>query len=261
MAIPLFVNEKLDSIFISYDMMKDNWYTQTNKFVLANISLDYFEFLFRHFLDAVEHLEDKLKVESMNHKLSRMNERLKNIAVLDRLTTLYNRQGFAEKIEELSAQMGEKEEITIFYADLDNFKYYNDNYGHDIGDLILVKFSNILKELSEENGFAVRYGGDEFVMVLRSGEKEKIRHTAECIYESIQNCNYFLDDISAKIGKKVTVDPTYYVSCSVGIATVNALNMKDGIDETMKKADETLYYIKRTCKHRFELWDDVKELL
>ena len=98
-------------------------------------------------------------------------------------------------------------------------------------------------------------------MVLRSGEKEKIRHTAECIYESIQNCNYFLDDISAKIGKKVTVEPAYYVSCSVGIATVNALNMKDGIDETMKKADETLYYIKRTCKHRFELWDDVKELL
>lgn len=261
MAVPLFVNEKLDSIFISYVMMKDNWYTQTNKFVLANTSLDYFEFLFRHFLDAVEHLEDKSKVEHMNQKLSKMNERLKNIAVLDRLTALYNRQGFAEKIEELSAQMGEKEEITIFYADLDNFKYYNDNYGHDIGDLILVKFSNILKELSEENGFAVRYGGDEFVMVLRSGEKEKIRHTAECIYESIQNCNYFLDDISAKIGKKVTVDPTYYVSCSVGIATVNALNMKDGIDETMKKADETLYYIKRTCKHRFELWDDVKELL
>ncbi|MBQ4524297.1 MAG: diguanylate cyclase [Lachnospiraceae bacterium] len=261
MAVPLFVNEKLDSIFISYVMMKDNWYTQTNKFVLANISLDYFEFLFRHFLDAIEHLEDKSKVEKMNRKLSRMNERLKNIAVSDRLTGLYNRQGFAEKIEELSEQLDEKEQIAIFYADLDNFKYYNDNYGHDIGDLILVKFSNILKELASEQGFAVRYGGDEFVMILRSGEKEKIRATAECIYESIRNCNYFLDDISVKIGEKVTVDPDYYVSCSVGIATVGAIDMKDGIDETMKKADETLYYIKRTCKHRFELWDDVRDLI
>ena len=177
------------------------------------------------------------------------------------MTGLYNRQGFAEKIEELSEQLDEKEQIAIFYADLDNFKYYNDNYGHDIGDLILVKFSNILKELASEQGFAVRYGGDEFVMILRSGEKEKIRATAECIYESIRNCNYFLDDISVKIGEKVTVDPDYYVSCSVGIATVGAIDMKDGIDETMKKADETLYYIKRTCKHRFELWDDVRDLI
>lgn len=261
MAVPIFVNEKLYSVFIAYVMMKDDWYIQSNKFVLANTSLDYFEFLFRHFLDAVEHLEDKNKVERMNCQLSKMNERLKNIAVMDRLTSLYNRQGFAEKMEELSGYMEEQERIAIFYADLDNFKYYNDNFGHDIGDLILVKFSNILKDLSDENGFAVRYGGDEFVMILRSGETEKIRQIAESIYESIRSRNYFLDDISAKVGEKVSVSPEHYVSCSVGIAIVDMAQIKYGIDETMKKADETLYYIKRTCKHRFEIWDDVKDFL
>lgn len=88
-------------------------------------------------LDAVERLNAKIEIKAINAKLQKSS-------VTDLLTGLLNRQGFAKKLEDFSdystKQNFEEQETTILYIDLDNFKYCNDTFGHDIGDLMLKSF-------------------------------------------------------------------------------------------------------------------------
>ena len=67
--------------------------------------------------------------------IEKANDRLKIMAVKDQLTGIYNRQGLNEIFK------GKFDQIAVIYADLDNFKYYNDTFGHEVGDLVLVQFA------------------------------------------------------------------------------------------------------------------------
>jgi diguanylate cyclase (GGDEF)-like protein len=74
-----------------------------------------------------------------------MNDKLSYVALMDNLTGLYNRQGLQHNMDNMSEETDMFN--VILYIDLDNFKYYNDNFGHEIGDLILVSFANMIKEI------------------------------------------------------------------------------------------------------------------
>ena len=63
---------------------------------------------------------------------------------------------------------------SIMYLDLDHFKYYNDTFGHSVGDVIIKAFADIFRKASEGEGDVIRFGGDEFLIVIESAEKEKI---------------------------------------------------------------------------------------
>ena len=188
-----------------------------------------------------------------------LNEKLSYIVNFDRLTGLYNRQGLYDKVDEYEAA-GVKD-IYLAYVDLDNFKYYNDHFGHDVGDVILKEVADVFRESCNENDIAVRYGGDEFILLINSDCDDKAKSIATQIYDSFEKNNFFIEMVGKLIGKKIEIPDENKISCSIGIAKVDGSSIKKGLSDAIKKADDTLYYIKRTTKRQCKIWDEVKDQL
>lgn len=265
---PIFTNEKQDSIFITYSVLKDSWNSLNNKVSYGKDELPMFMFVFRELLAAIERLEDKKEIESINKELKKVNDRLSQLAITDMLTGLLNRQGLSEKTEQLyglDARVKRKNELTIMYADLDNFKYYNDTFGHDVGDIILCGFANIIKKICDENnGFAVRYGGDEFMLIINSVDREEIDRLAKLIYSTIKERDSFVPEVCEALGEEIVIPQERKLSTSIGIFFVPEVDKnepKKSVYSAISRADEVLYHIKKTTKHRHVFYDDVKDLL
>lgn len=182
-----------------------------------------------------------------------INEKLNELAVTDMLTGLYNRQGFAKMVEEHS---NSSNQVAILYADLDNFKFYNDTFGHDVGDVILKEFAKVFKSVSDGIGYAVRYGGDEFLVVLNNVDKEEACRVADKIYDAISDG--FVPVVSQYVKQDVHIPRDKFVSCSIGIASSKDSSLEH-INETMKKADQALYFMKKHTKGSYILWEDIHE--
>lgn len=263
LAIPYFKNDVLDKIIITYSIMRNAWNRQENKFLVSEDNLQYFTLVFSTLVDAIERAKDKIEIEQkenieqMNKQLSGLNEKLVSIANFDKLTGLYNRQGFYDKIEEYTNE--NRKGFCLAYIDLDNFKYYNDNFGHDVGDVVLCEIATLFKNICEDKDIAVRYGGDEFLILFETYNIREAKEKVERVYAEIKKKNFFIDTICEILKKKLNIPDESKISCSIGISNVEGRNLREGITDAIKKADDTLYYIKRTTKRKCEIWDDIKE--
>ncbi len=107
-------------------------------------------------------------------KLSIANRKLKDIYNKDQLTGIYNRVAYAEMIApEFKNYYEEGIICAIGFIDVDKFKQINDTYGHEYGDEVLKKVANIIKENCPNDGYACRYGGDEFILFFPNATEEK----------------------------------------------------------------------------------------
>ena len=177
-------------------------------------------------------------------------------AVTDQLTGIYNREGFYRKLTTLLAEFkhGKREpKLGLMFVDLDNFKPYNDTYGHDIGDLVLVRMSDIFKKLCKEGGFACRYGGDEFLLVFYTDNVGFLEEKAKKIYEEIRLTNGFEKEISEKLGEAACIDKSKRISCSIGITTAIDIRSEEDLNAMIKRADDLLYRIKASTKGTYKL--------
>ncbi len=251
MCIPMYNNEILRGIFIAIINMHENLLSNINLF--SNNEFTIFKFAGIQIIDAIERLNAKIEIKAMNAKLQKSS-------VTDLLTGLLNRQGFAKKIEDLSefsaSQHHDNQETTILYIDLDNFKYCNDTFGHDIGDLMLKKISGLFTQIVNNRGYIVRYGGDEFVIVLPNFSTDFGVEISKKIFEGIKENGYFIQDISAALKRNVEIDDAHKISCSIGISTAKRYS-HDAIMECLKHADAALYDIKKGTKHNYKVWDSI----
>lgn len=110
------------------------------------------------------------------------------LAYTDGLTNTNNRAAVDIKFKELDNKY--KSNITIVSFDLNNFKYVNDNFGHHIGDELLIKFAGILQETLGSIGFVGRMGGDEFIAILNNIDIEVIKSKIDDMKEKIEDYNY-----------------------------------------------------------------------
>lgn len=251
LCVPFYVNEKLDSIFVTYIMMKDNWSSPINRYMQDESDYDMYALVFQQLLDALAKLESQRKIQKINAKLERS-------AVTDFLTGLYNRDGFFMNIENmLMTSLREKGsmDLSLIYVDLDNFKYYNDTFGHDIGDMVLKEIAAILKKVSKNNGFATRFGGDEFLVVLMSARREHAEKAARQIMKKIRDAQSFIPMIEEFLGEKVEVPENKKVTCSMGIVLRENVKDKQEFSEIIKEADQALYSIKRSTKNDYRFAD------
>lgn len=262
--VPIIENEQLVSVAILYMVLKNVWNSPLNDFMLNNEYLSLFVTSFRQMEDAVER-------QRIHGEFIRMNKKLHTMALKDNLTGLYNRQGLQYNIDNKIYQ-GKGSVCAILYMDLDNFKYYNDNFGHEIGDIILVAFSDVINNICDNDGFAVRYGGDEFLIILYLDNKHEAEEAAESIYKTLEEEKAFKNLVDQAVGYEVDIPREYWVSCSIGIACFdNSMDKHthkqeekcrgNEFEDALKRADDTLYYIKRTKKGRYETWDSIKEFL
>lgn len=262
---PIFINEKLSGLFICCITIDMDWNYKSKRYVFGEDDVSILMMLFRQLMDSIDRIEARKKIEKINNELQFVNKRLKDVAVKDNLTGLFNRQGFHEELElqmNKACGKGGLLKLSFLYADLDNFKYYNDTFGHDVGDIILKGFSEIINDICSGRGYAVRYGGDEFILVIFSNERDEIEKAAKDIYAKLRERNGFEQIISQKLGKPVTIPQERHVSCSVGISDTVIKEgdiSKQKIEETLKRADAMMYYVKKTTKHRYVFYGDVKE--
>jgi diguanylate cyclase (GGDEF)-like protein len=156
---------------------------------------------------------------------------------IDELTGLFNRRHFEELLkEEISRHSRYGEVLSIFILDLDNFKNYNDLYGHPAGDILLNQIGKIIKGSVRNVDKAFRYGGDEFVALLPKTDKDDAYVVAERVR----------GQLAGEMEKKAI-----NVTCSIGLASYPA----DGVltSELVDVADTALYYAKRTGGNRIYL--------
>lgn len=120
----------------------------------------------------------------LNTELSRVNFQLENLAVTDELTGLYNRRYLVRYL----ATVEDREQsrpVSILLLDLDNFKDCNDRFGHHTGDQILREAAKVLRQTVRQHDVVIRYGGDEFAVVLPDADLDEAREVARRIWQAV----------------------------------------------------------------------------
>ena len=176
---------------------------------------------------------------SLLEKLSKRNflnnEKLQNLAITDNLTGLANRNRLDEILQnELERCARFNHSFGFVMLDIDHFKCVNDEYGHQIGDDILVSIANIIKENTRATDILVRWGGEEFALVCLETNKEGILSLVENIRQKVQN------HVFEKVGSKT-------ISIGITLST-----KEDTIFSVIKRADEALYKAKHNGRNRVE---------
>lgn len=118
----------------------------------------------------------------------KLRETLRNLAIRDPLTGLFNRRYMEESLEREQGLAERKNTpLGIIMLDIDHFKRFNDTFGHDAGDTLLREFGGFLKQHIRVSDIACRYGGEEFTVILPEAGVETVRHRAELLREGVKN--------------------------------------------------------------------------
>lgn len=178
-----------------------------------------------------------LELESTNKQLELVNEKLKMAAIIDGLTGLYNRKEIQRQIEESLAKVGQ-EQFSLVMLDIDNFKQVNDTYGHQEGDTVIVALADILRNRrigQKQNVSSGRWGGEEFMVLLRGTDADSAAYIADLMRESFANTN--LRGIRPQ-------------TVSLGVTQAKK---DDTIDSLCTRVDMALYRAKKNGKNRVEV--------
>ncbi len=176
---------------------------------------------------------NETKYKKIATELEVINKKLKETAIIDSLTGVYNRYYFDEKLSFLmESSLTFRSPLSLILLDLDHFKAVNDTYGHKAGDKVLIEVANTINNLIDEANVFARWGGEEFIVLmpmtnLKDAQNfaEKIRHTLECI-----------DHLG--VGT---------VTVSIGVSTWDYI---ESSEQWFKRADDYLYKAKnkgRNC--------------
>ena len=182
----------------------------------------------------------KRKIEQANKELLMLNEQLKEknekllkSAITDELTGVYNRKFFEKRVvEEMEIADRANEKISLIIFDLDRFKLVNDNFGHQFGDEVLKRTTQIAGDLIRKTDFLNRVGGEEFAIILPNTNKTQAVFVAEKVRKALEDNKHF------KVGQ---------VTGSFGVAE----RMKaESLRSWYKRADNALYQAKNTGRNR-----------
>jgi diguanylate cyclase (GGDEF)-like protein len=158
----------------------------------------------------------------------RMNDELRELALTDELTKIYNRRGFyflAEHLIKIANRA--KSGMYLMFTDLDDFKKVNDEFGHAEGDKALKAYARLLKENYRDSDIVARIGGDEFVLLPVGTSKDGLDVIKNRFYKVLARYND-------------THDHPWTLSATIGIAYYDP-ESPCSIDELLRQADELLY--------------------
>jgi diguanylate cyclase (GGDEF)-like protein len=198
-------------------------------------------------------IEGAFLVQDLNKKQQELEKAYSEIVSLsnhDPLTNLSNRRDFERELiaeHRRMVRLGQalSKSYTLLFIDLDNFKYYNDNFGHDVGDAALIAFARLAQSCIRETDIIARYGGDEFVCLLPETPLEGAVIVAERVLQHIIATEHLKLEIQQIAGRELLIPPQYLLNCSIGISThVHGKPYED----VVKLADAGLYKAKNAGK-------------
>ena len=171
-----------------------------------------------------------------------MSEELKMLSMTDPLTGLFNRRYFRERLfEEVERVKRHSECFSVFLIDIDDFKSFNDRFGHATGDEVLKGVSRTMRDAVRSMDVVARYGGEEFAVILPHTNKKDSFIIAERIREDVEEY------------KKMVKPFKEWPTISLGVAEFP--NDANDIDELINRADSAMYHAKRTGKNRVVVYD------
>ena len=181
------------------------------------------------------HLEDKRErdeLKILNETLKANMQILNRVAYRDELTGLYNRRFVVEKLAQDLMEPNRQDALVMI--DVDDFKHVNDCYGHDAGDMVLVCISNIMESVCRRHK-VVRWGGEEFLIILMAVTKQECFEVCEEIRKEIQAFPFLQGNT------------TFYCTVTLGISLYDK---EQSFKMNMTHADMALYRGKKTGKNR-----------
>lgn len=192
----------------------------------------------RALLEAMRHTNDHLLGQLS--EIKNLQEQLREQAIRDVLTGLYNRRYLDEVLErELSRAMREGHPLTVMMLDLDHFKKLNDTYGHQAGDEVLKALGSMLRQNARNEDIPCRYGGEEFLLVLPNMSLSDARIRAEQWRGKFAAMQISFGQFSMS------------GTLSIGIATFPGHGRTR--DELIEAADQALYLAKNNGRNRVEI--------
>jgi len=170
-------------------------------------------------------------------------KKLQRLSELDSLTGLLNKRTFIGEVQKCVQKHREENKGALIFVDVDDFKKYNDTYGHLAGDIVLKNFAAVLTELFSERGFVGRYGGDEFIVFIKDME------TREELEKALLIARKRFKNMEIPVAGKISV------TFSSGIACFPEHGRT--YEELCANADKALYWVKERGKDDFA-WYNVR---
>lgn len=173
-----------------------------------------------------------IRMKALFDELEDQKLMYKEIAMKDALTSCYTRYYFAEYFERFQGIIERKGgEICFIMVDVDNFKYINDRFGHIVGDIVLKEIGNLLLKNVRKMDLVVRYGGDEFLLMLP--------------YVDLKKAKQIIQRISNKIAELRIPQFNERITLSFGISVFDG---SQSLEKVLKIADENMYKMKKEAK-------------
>lgn len=236
--LPLAVTGKVIGIF-SVQEEKEDAYTEENKAFLEGI-LPYLSIALNNAIYS-RNLEKEIASHLNTQKeLKDANSKLQKISSLDGLTQISSRRDFDARINQMIQNAKRKEQtISILMLDIDNFKLYNDSYGHLEGDEALKKVAKVFRQIMDKyDGLSARFGGEEFIGACVGKSSDESFAIAEEIRTSVFELNIPHER-----------SPFQRISISIGISVAQNLNINQK-SAIMKQADSCLYLAKESGRNK-----------
>lgn len=175
--------------------------------------------------------------------IARLFSTVKEQAVTDGLTGLYNRRYFEEVLQkEVTRANRQKQPFSVIGLDLDFLKQINDKYGHAYGDIAIKTLANVIKKNARSIDIASRMGGEEFNIILPGVDSTGAMVAAERIRKNLEN---------------TSIDTIGHITASIGVATY--LQHTDNVEELMELTDQAMYMSKRNGRNRVSLATPITE--
>lgn len=190
-----------------------------------------------YIVELLKDISDKGKIKDRNidnsYSAEKMISEINDKIIKDELTGIYNRRFINERLPvDINNSNIKEQALSVIMTDIDFFKRINDQYGHLIGDRILVDFARLLKSCIRENSdWLARYGGEEFLIVLNNTDSEKAYKVAEKIRKLLEDTKFVYGDISINI------------TSSFGVYSLK--NYEEDAETLISNADKCLYEAKR----------------
>ena len=185
----------------------------------------------------VESFKDITKRKHAQEALRESEKRYMALSITDGLTGLYNSRHFYNQLKsEIERVVRYKHSLSLLLLDVDNFKHYNDNYGHLEGDKILVRLGEVIRGCIREVDSAYRYGGEEFTVMLPVTESKEAIAIAERIRKRFETETF-----------SPTLEDKVHVTVSIGTAQYQP---DEKLSVFVNRADEAMYEAKKQGKNR-----------
>jgi len=224
------IMQQLITNHIPHVEQQPEWYDNIRAYLLKILALDMLLAVETYHEIQVNTLENTVKI--LRHE----EARLKIEVAIDQLTGLSSR---IHAMNELSRQLEETQSknrpLSLIMADLDHFKDVNDDFGHQIGDQVLVGIASRIKSCVRDIDTVGRYGGEEILIILPRADADMAQHIAERIRQKISSSPFSIGE--------------YRINMTISEG-ISSMHSQDTVDTLIMRADAALYTAKRTGRNR-----------